>query len=96
MSPGTSTSTAAAGRGTLEHGPADGSEPQPLRILVVGGHTERRHEVAGAVESLGQQVILEEHLVRVGAEAVLTSHRLLPRSGEAEDPADVRDHPSTS
>jgi response regulator NasT len=30
------------------------------------------------------------------AEAVLTSHRLLPRSGDAEDPADVRDHPRTS
>jgi hypothetical protein len=39
----------------------------PLRILVVGGQTERRHEVAGAIESLGHQVILEAHLARVGA-----------------------------
>ncbi len=39
----------------------------PLRILVVGERTERRHEVAGAIESLGHQVILEEHLARVGA-----------------------------
>jgi hypothetical protein len=39
----------------------------PLRILVVGGHTERRHEVMGAIESLGHHVILEEHLARVGA-----------------------------
>jgi AmiR/NasT family two-component response regulator len=39
----------------------------PLRILVVGGHTERRHEVTGAIESLGHHVILEEHLARVGA-----------------------------
>jgi hypothetical protein len=30
------------------------------------------------------------------AKAVLTSHRLLPRSGEAADPVDVRDDPSTS
>jgi two-component system, response regulator / RNA-binding antiterminator len=30
------------------------------------------------------------------AEAVFTSHRLLPKSGDAEDPADVRDHPRTS
>jgi hypothetical protein len=38
----------------------------PFRILVVGGHTERRHAVAGAIESLGHQVILEEHLARGG------------------------------
>jgi hypothetical protein len=30
------------------------------------------------------------------AEAILTSHRLLPRSSEAEVPADGRDHPSAS
>jgi response regulator NasT len=39
----------------------------PLRILVVGGHAERRHEVTGVIESLGHHVILEEHLARVGA-----------------------------
>lgn len=30
------------------------------------------------------------------AEAVLMSHRLLPRSGEPADPVPIRDHPSTS
>jgi AmiR/NasT family two-component response regulator len=39
----------------------------PLRIMVVDGHTERRREVAGAVASLGHQVILEEDVARVAA-----------------------------
>jgi len=39
----------------------------PLRIMVVDGHTERRREVAGAIASLGHQVILEEDLARVAA-----------------------------
>jgi AmiR/NasT family two-component response regulator len=39
----------------------------PLRILVVDGHAERRREVAGAIASLGHQVILEEDPARVAA-----------------------------
>jgi AmiR/NasT family two-component response regulator len=39
----------------------------PLRILVVGGHESRRHEVADAIASLGHQVILEEDPARVAA-----------------------------
>ena len=56
------------GRGTLEHGAAMDQTLNPLRILVVGGHTERRHEIAGAIESLGHQVLLEEQPARVGVE----------------------------
>lgn len=39
----------------------------PLRIMVVDGHAERHREVAGAIASLGHQVIPEEDLARVPA-----------------------------
>ena len=61
--------------------------------ILMERHSIEEREAFEMLRSEGRH--LNRKLVEI-AEAVLTSHRLLPRSGDAEDPADVRDHPSTS